>query len=169
MPKPEEVYQKRDTMPKQISQCLNSILDFVENGKEILAHLVDAMYDDSNNGVELQTLRKTIDSKDESCNVQLEEINIAREMLNETLQWESRLTESGREESSSSEDLHLPQQSLASAEELASEGRNLSLRPNSLAFLEDRIHRAFELRNRIRMWSKVSLILLRANTCANSA
>ncbi len=161
MPKPEDVYQKRDTMPKQVSQCLNSILDFVENGKEILAHIVDAMYDDGDNGIELQSLKKILDSKNESCSVQLEEIGIAREMLNETMRWESQLTPNGREESSSSEDLHLPQQSLSLAESLARKGRDLSLRPNSLALLESRIQRAYDLRNRIRLWSKVRPILSR--------
>jgi hypothetical protein len=157
MPAPEEIYQKRDTTPKYLSQCLNSILDFVENGREILAHLVDAMYDKDNTGLEMPSLKKIIDSKEDMCKVQLEEIDIAREMLRETTQWESKLTASGKEEGSSSEDLHLPQQSLASAEQMANEGRKLSLRPNSLVCLEERIHRAYELRNRIRLWSKVRL------------
>jgi len=161
IPKPEDVYGRRDTMSKQVSQCLNSILDLVENGREVLGHLTDAMYDESKDGIELPALRKKLDAQGEKCNVHLEELVIVREILDEAIQWESRLThvaKSGDGESSSSEDLHLPQQSLASAKELASEGRILSLRPSSLVLLEERIHGAYELRNRIRLWSKVRFI-----------
>lgn len=160
MPTPEDVYQKRDTMPKQLAQSLNSILDLVENGRMVMAHLVDAMYNESSDGMELQALRKTLDAKALICTVGLEEMGIAREILNECLQWESRLTASNEGESSSSEDLHLPQQSLMAAEELANEGRMLALRPNSLVLLEGRIYRAYELRNRIRIWNEVSVMLV---------
>jgi hypothetical protein len=77
--------------------------------------------------------------------------------------WESKLadvTENGDDDDSvSSEDLHLPTQSLASAENMAEEGRALSIRPTSLVLLEERIHKAYDLRNRIRLWSKVRQFL----------
>jgi hypothetical protein len=158
IPNPEEVFGKRDTMPKRIAQCLNTIIDLVDNGRDVLAHMTDAMYDDSDEGLELQGLRKTIDAKSGILKVQLDELSIAQDILSEALDWESRLTDKSRsddEESSSSEDLHLPNQSLSSAENQARQGRQLALRTNSLVSLEDRIHKAYDLRNRIRDWNKV--------------
>ena len=161
IPIPEDIYERRDTMPKQVSQCLNSILDLVENGRDVLAHIMDAFYCESDDGIELKALSDTLNAKTNTCDVQLKEMEIAREILDECVEWQSKLQlakRSGEGESSSSEDLRLPQQSLVSAEGLVRQGRELPLRPDSLVVLEDRIHRAYELRNRIRSWNKVSMI-----------
>lgn len=162
IPHPEEVFGKRDSMPKKISQCLNAILDLVENGREILAHITDLFFDSGDDGLELKSLRKILDSKIEILKVQLVETDVAREVLYEAMAWESKLadvTENGDDDDSvSSEDLHLPTQSLTSAENMAREGRALSIRPTGLVLLEERIHKAYDLRNRIRSWSKVRQI-----------
>lgn len=170
IPNPEEVFGKRDTMPKRIAQCLNSIIDLIDNGRDVLAHITDAMYDESDDGIELQNLRKIIDAKSEILKVHLGELSIARDILAEALEWESRLTEisrTGDGESSSSEDLHLPNQSLSSAEDQGSRGRLLVLRPNTLVSLEGRIRMAYDLRNRIRSWNKVReyVVVLRCVIC----
>jgi hypothetical protein len=166
IPSPEDVFGKRDVFPKRVSQCLSSILDFIENGREILARITDAMYEHSEEGVDLQALNKLLDDERAQCKVHLEEIDIALAIVFEGLEWEKELGSGNRsngEDSSSSEDLHLPSQSLSSAEELASRGRLLSVRPNSLVSLEMRIHSAYELRNKIRTWNKVSLSLVEAS------
>ncbi len=158
IPKPEDVYGRRDSVSKHISQCLNSILDHIEQSRDILAELTDAIYDENGDGIELQALRKKVESKSSSCKVELEEIGVLEEMLNEGLLWEAKLakvTKNGDGSTTSDEDLHLPQQNLVSAEAMAQEGRLLSLRSISLVALEGRIHRAYDLRERIRFWSKV--------------
>ncbi len=158
IPKPEDVYGRRDSVSKHISQCLNSILDHIEQSRDILAELTDAIYDENGDGIELQALRKKVDSKSSSCQVELEEIGVLEDMLKEGLKWEAKLakvTKNGDGSTTSDDDLHLPQQNLVSAEEMAQEGRLLSLRSISLVALEERIHRAYDLRERIRFWSKV--------------
>jgi hypothetical protein len=165
IPSPEDVFGKRDVFPKRVSQCLTAILDFIDDGREILARITDAMYEHSEEGVDLQALNKLLDDESARCKVHLEEIEIAQAVVIEGLEWEEELGNSDRntgEESSSSEDLHLPSQSLSSAEELASRGRLLSVRPSSLVSLEMRIHDAYELRNKIRSWNKVSLFVFEA-------
>ena len=163
IPHPEEVFGKRDSMPKKISQCLNAILDLVENGREILAHLTDLFFDSGDEGLELKSLRKTFELKIAILKVQLVETDVARDVLYEAMAWDSKLadvTENGDDDDNvSSEDLHLPTQSLASAENMAEEGRALSIRPTNLVLLEERIHKAYDLRNRIRLWSKVRQFL----------
>mmetsp|Transcript_11570 Transcript_11570/g.21629 ORF Transcript_11570/g.21629 Transcript_11570/m.21629 type:complete len:2140 (-) Transcript_11570:138-6557(-) len=157
IPSPEDVFGKRDVFPKRVSQCLNTILDFIENGREISARITDAMYEHTDEGVDLQALSKLLVDERAKCNVDLDEIDIAQVIVFEGLEWEKQLDSSERstgEESSCSEDLHLPSQSLSSAEEVASRGRLLSVRPNSLVSLERRIHSAYELRNKIRSWNK---------------
>lgn len=163
IPKPEDIYGRRDSISKHISQCLNSILDLVEHSRDILAELTDALYDESKIGVDKQSLRKKLDVRMNKCKVNLEEVAIIGEMLDEATVWESKLENNNNdmdESPNSDEDLHLPQQSLTSAEEMACEGRTLSLQLNSLLALESRIHRAYELRNKIRNWNKVCLIFV---------
>jgi hypothetical protein len=158
LPKPEDVFGRRDSISKQISQALNSTLDKVEQARGVIANLTDAIYDQDNTGIELNKLRKTLDRTRAKLAVHIEEVDIVRNMLNEALAWESKLSQSALEDdrddcSAEIEDLNLPQQSLASAEEHALSGRSLSLRPRSLVTLDNRIQRAYELRNKIRDWS----------------
>ena len=157
LPKPEDVFGRRDSISKQISQCLNLILGKIEHARGVIANISDAIYDDDDSGIDVNKLSKIIDRISAKCFVQIEEIEIVRRMIDEALAWESKLTKSssdGREDdSTASEDLHLPQQSLTDAEQLALSGRSLSIRPKSLVTLDTRIQRAYDLRNRIREWS----------------
>lgn len=165
LPQPEDVFGRRDSISKQLSQCLNSILDQIDLSRGVMATLSDSIFDKDNSGIDLNKLRKTLDASRAKCTVYIDEINILQEMLEEALEWESQIGQSSSSEleddNSVSEDLNLPTQSLASAEELLLGGRNLSLRPNSLVILDDRIQRAYDLRNRIREWSSmVGLLVL---------
>ena len=160
LPKPEDVFGRRDSISKQISQNLNVILDNVEFARGVLAHICDSMHENDEEGIDIQKLSKIVDFKSSKCCIRVEEIEIVKLMLQETQEWESKLSTpiAGEDEVDVSENLNLPQQSLAKAEELAVCGRSLSLRPQSLSVLDERIQRAYELRNRIREWtfSKVS-------------
>lgn len=161
IPSPEEVFGRRDSTAKNISMCLNSIMDLVDQGRDTLAYFADGAYDAKDIGIDVQSLSKHFEKKYAICPVQLEEAEIMQSIIKEALDWESRLENSGDDDdasSSASEDLHLPQQSLFSAEELASEGNSLSIRPKSLVNLEDRIQRAYDLRQRIREWNQVSIL-----------
>ena len=160
LPKPEDVFGRRDTISKQISQCLNSILDLIDGARDFLAFLVDALYDTTGEGIDVASVRKGLQSGISKVKVHLNEVEIVRALLDEVDTWEAKL-KSGLEEdedgefSVSSEDLNLPRQNLSAAEDLALEGKNLSVRPKSWVALDQRIDRAYALRNRIRLWSKV--------------
>jgi hypothetical protein len=160
LPKPEDVFGRRDTISKQISQCLNSILDLIDVARDFLAFLVDALYDTTGEGIDVLSVRKGLQTGSSKVKVHVNELGIVRVLLDEADTWEAKL-ESGLVEdedgeySASSEDLNLPRQSLLAAEELALEGRKLSVRPKSWVALDQRIDRAYALRNRIRLWSKV--------------
>lgn len=160
IPQPEEVYGRRDSTTKNISICLNSIMDLIEQGRNALAYFMDGLYDIKDEGIDVQSLSKNVDKKSSECQVQLGEAEIMRDIISEALEWESRLnknentSEDDDSSSNSSEDLHLPQQSLSSAEDLASQGNCLSIRPKTLVALEDRIQRAYVLRTKIREWNQ---------------
>jgi hypothetical protein len=164
VPQPEEVYGRRDSTAKNICICLNSIMDLIEQGRNTLAYFMDGVYDSKDDGIDIQALSKKIEKKCAECQVQLSEAEIIQDIISEALEWESRLENTNDAvddddlSSSSSEDLHLPQQSLSSAEDLASEGNCLSIRPKTLVSLENRIQRAYDLRTKIREWNQVSTL-----------
>ena len=175
LPKPEDVFGRRDTISKHIAQCLNSILDLVEEARDFLAVLVDALYDNTGEGIDMVSLRKELNSGYSKVKIYLKEVDIITAFLEELQNWEARLeNETGKDDdevsAASSEDLHLPQQSLSSAEELILLGKRLPIRPKSWVSLDRRIDRAYALRNRIRLWSKVRLsspLLFYLVTCIN--
>jgi len=159
IPKPEDVFGRRDSIAKHISQCMNALLDRVDSSRDALANLSDAVYDEYIEGVELNSLRKTLEHSELKSAVRLEEFDIVREMLEEALRWEAKLVSVGKDDveipdSLTGEDLHLPLQSLSSAEDLAFEGRKMSLLPRSLVLLAERIECAHDLRARIKQWSE---------------
>jgi len=161
IPKPEGVFGRRDFISKHISQSMNIILDQVEAARDVIAYLSDAIYDEDNEGIDIDSLRKLLISKDTESRLILIEIDVARIMLEEALSWQSKLSITsnceGNGVSSNSEDLAIPRQSLSHAQDLLVEGRLLSLRPKSVVQLEQRIQRAHHLRDQIRQWKKVCI------------
>jgi len=56
IPKPEGVFGRRDFISKHISQSMNIILDQVEAARDVIAYLSDAIYDEDNEGIDIDSL-----------------------------------------------------------------------------------------------------------------
>merc|ERR1712194_10451 len=50
-PKPEDVFGKRDSSPKYVSQCMNSLMEYVELARKMLSQLIDSIYDVNDDGI----------------------------------------------------------------------------------------------------------------------
>ena len=64
---------------------MNIILDQVEAARDVIAYLSDAIYDEDNEGIDIDSLRKLLISKDTESRLILIEIDVARIMLEEAL------------------------------------------------------------------------------------
>uniref|UniRef100_A0A6U6EVL1 PHD-type domain-containing protein n=1 Tax=Odontella aurita TaxID=265563 RepID=A0A6U6EVL1_9STRA len=151
--RPEEIFGKRDTSVKRISQCMNVIVDRVVEARNHLAKLFDIVYDEKDEGVELDVLEKYIEHIEAKSPVVIEETETLRKMVSEASQWERRLDHVLRPDHSDSSSLSESfdrNNVLAVVEQLASDAQVLSLRPRSLVLLEARIEKAQVLRSRIR-------------------
>ena len=88
---------------------MNIILDQVEAARDVIVYLSDAIYDEDNEGIDIDSLRKLLISKDTESRLILIEIDVARIMLEEALSWQSKLSITsnceGNGVSSNSEDL----------------------------------------------------------------
>ena len=175
IPKPEDVFGRRDVISKHISHCMNALMDQVTAARDVLANLVDVVYDKDDGGIELETLAKVVHDGERKLLVRMDELVMMRTMLEEAMRWESKLISLGNDDdvdeatwggqssnNSSSNtatgaDLKLPQQTLKSAEDLIEDGRKMSFRPKNLVLLAERIRSAHELRSQIQKWNEVSI------------
>ena len=64
---------------------MNIILDQVEAARDVIVYLSDAIYDEDNEGIDIDSLRKLLISKDTESRLILIEIDVARIMLEEAL------------------------------------------------------------------------------------
>jgi len=64
---------------------MNIILDQVEAARDVIVYLSDAIYDEDNEGIDIDSLCKSLISKDTESRLILIEIDVARIMLEEAL------------------------------------------------------------------------------------
>ena len=157
--RPEEIFGKRDTTVKRISQSLNSIVDLVVKARNHLAKLIDILYDEKDEGIELDELHKSISVAERDSLVVIEETKTLLEIANEASLWEKRLNNVLRPDHSDSSSISESidrNDILTAVEQIAQDGKLLSLLPRSLIALEKRIEGAHKLRDRIRQIKQVS-------------
>ena len=165
LPRPEEVFPKRDTSVKRISTCMNTIIDLVFAARNRLAALNDKIFDEDVDGVVLTELRIHINSLEENSPVVLEEVIAARTMLEAAAQWEERLDRvlagdlsgmfSLQDYKGKNDNVCV----LTAAERMVKKGERLALRPRSLVALKKRVDRALLLRGKLRQTNDVSYYL----------
>lgn len=159
LPTPEEAFGRRDPSARQMSENMNSIIDAIESGRDCVALLLKCLKDDGE-GIELDSLRKSIDDIENSCPVGLSELETAQRQVQEATLWEEKLennVDHGTADSgvSDGEDVITEKKlTLGKVERFVAKGRNLSLRPKSLVRLENRIEKAHVLRRRITVWNE---------------
>jgi hypothetical protein len=140
---------------------MNSLMDCLDMCRNCLSELLDASFSLHSDGVDLNHLRKVLNSLSGKAPLIIEDFDILQSMLDEASSWESKLIHITEETdtNSGSEELHIPQLTLSFVEDLAHEGKALSLRPSSLVLLEDKIEKAHLLRSKICRWKKVCTII----------
>ena len=156
LPRPEEIFGKRDTANKRISMCMNTIISLVVKARNRLATLNDLIFDEDGNGIDLDELDNFLGDLEESCPLILNEIPTVRAMLESAQQWEdkaNRILAGDLTGMFSLEDYEVNKSDvcvLTAAERLVHEGKVVPLRPQSLVSLKARVEKALVLRERLR-------------------
>jgi hypothetical protein len=157
LPTPEETFGRRDPSARVMSQNMNAIIDAIEMGRDYAAQLLLQLKDDGE-GIELQTLQKSMLELEQKCPVKLSEMDAAKKQIEEASLWEEALESNvdcdADSEVSDGETLLEKKQTLEKIERLVNKGRNLTLRPRSLVRLENRVERAHVLRRKIIVWNE---------------
>ena len=156
LPRPEEVFGKRETAVKRISACMNTIIDVAAKARNRLAALNDKIFDEESDGVDLIELENRLSSLEETSPLVLSDIPTVRTMLEKAKDWETRLNRVLAGDISgifSLEDYEVNMSDvcvLTAAQRLVLEGKGLPLRPRSLVLVSERVERALVLRERLR-------------------
>lgn len=160
LPTPEESFGTRHIVVEQISLCFISILDHVSKARDVQAKLMDRLYDEEREGIDLDSLKKFLEETDQTLPVKLDESKFLCQQLEVAAQWQARLDaiverdDNGQSPDTGTMKCEGRTENLCAAEELASEGRTHAIRSRSLVLLEKKIERAYRLRDRINEWNQ---------------
>lgn len=156
LPRPEEVFGKRDTAVKRISACMNTIIDLAAKARNKLAVLNDKIFDEDGDGIDLVELDNSLNALEQASPLTLCAISTVRTMLEKAKGWEAGLNRVLAGDISgifSPEDYEVNKSEvcvLTAAERLVLEGKGLPLRPRSLVLVSKRVEKALVLRERLR-------------------
>ena len=152
LPLPESCFGTQHVMIEEVSNCMLTLLEHVDKAREVHAKLMDLLYDEQGEGVDMDALQKFLDASAKALPVRLDisdELLMVRERV---VDWERRLNDimdSARDDIDSDN-----RDDLERVKELANEARCHGLNSKSLVELHCRIRRAHQIQKRIIEWKK---------------
>ena len=148
---PEESYGMRHVAVEGISESMHAILDHVSKAIDAQAKLFDMLYDEENEGVDIDTLRNYVKELKETLSIRLDEMDLLEKQLDLAEDWQARTDGLLEGDSEDRRD------ELKAAEELLQEASTLGIRWRGQVQLENQVEEAYQLRDRLREWQKVRL------------
>jgi len=145
-PIPEDIF-RAPSVPPEINTCLNNIMGYINKAKKCEAQLMDLLYETHHSGVDLDALQKLLEQTGRSFAVDLDDASELRNQVNLYVDWQKKL------DAILSED----ELKLSVLEDLAQKGRSFAFRTKSLVQLDNRMHKAHLLRDRIKEWKRVCI------------
>jgi hypothetical protein len=167
LPTPEESYGTRHIVVEGISESIHAILDHVSKAHDAQAKLLDILYDEENEGVDTEAVRKYVEELDGTLCIRLDELNVLEKQLDLAADWHARMNGLLEGDSSTENDRR---DELKAAEELLQEASCLGIRWRGQVQLENRVQEAYQLRDRLVEWQAVRFIVMflsrvSANVC----
>mmetsp|Transcript_43531 Transcript_43531/g.49071 ORF Transcript_43531/g.49071 Transcript_43531/m.49071 type:complete len:1967 (-) Transcript_43531:117-6017(-) len=153
LPPPEKCFGTHHVMIEEVSNNMISILNHVEKAQCLHAKIRDLLFDGSKEGINSDQLFKFLDSECKDLPIRLKEIDNLYKFHQIVVKWESRLETmlaAKEEESEDSEHGNY----LAIAENLRDEAKGHGYISKELFLLNNRIQKAYDLRNWIFEWKR---------------
>ena len=156
---PEESFGTRHIVVEGISESMHTILDHVSKAHDAQAKLLDMLYDEENEGVDLDAVRKYMNEVNRTISIRLDEMSVLENQLELAAEWQSRLDSLMSANDSDGDSIMTDDRDdLAAAEQLLADGSTLGIRSRGVVQLEKQIEKAYQLRDRLRAWQKVGLV-----------
>jgi ABC-type Na+ transport system ATPase subunit NatA len=150
LPTAESSFGNRHLVVHSISECLNSIFDHLSKTRDFQAKVHDVLFDEANEGVDMDALRKIMDEGKQQCRIRMDDSNLLDQQIDATSKWQARLdaliTLDGDVMDLDKND------SLKAAQDLAKEARTFGVRTRNLIQLEKRLEKAQELQRKLDTW-----------------
>jgi hypothetical protein len=150
LPTAESSFGNRHLVVHGISECLNYIFDHLSKARDFQAKVHDVLFDEPNEGVDMDALKKMLDEGKQQCRIRMDDSNLLDQQIDATLKWQARLdaliTLDGDAMDLDNND------SLKAAQVLAKEARTFAVRTRNLIHLEKRLEKAQELQRKLENW-----------------
>ena len=153
LPPPETCFGTNHVMIEEVSTNMAFILDNVEKAQHVQAKIRDVLFDGSKEGIDSDQLLKFLDAECNDLPIRLEEVDKLYTFHQIVDDWESRLATMLPE---IEEDYQNPDHEnfLAIAENLRAESRGHGYKSKELFQLNNRIKKAYDLKDRILVWKR---------------
>lgn len=149
LPPPEESFGSRAVVVEGISDSMHFLLDHVTKAHDAQAKILDMLYDESNEGIDMEAVKKFTEELASSLTLRLDIMDVLDKQLDIATKWQVRLKKLSRE-------VLVPDDidDLAQLEELLREASQLSIRWRGQVEHEEHVEKAYQLRDRLREWQQ---------------
>ena len=154
LPSPESCFGTNHVVVEEVSNCMLTLLNHVDQARQVQAKLNDALYDEPGEGVDVDALQKYLDSTSKSLSVRLDEADTLYRYRQVVSEWEAKvekILESSRGIDDKTPDT---QNDLVSVQKLSLDAQAHGFRSKSLVQLDARIAKAHKLKDRIAEWTE---------------
>lgn len=150
LPPPEKCFGTHHVMIEEVSNNMISILNYIEKAQHVHAKIRDNFFDGSKEGIDSDELLKFLNTECKDLPIRLKEVDNLYTFHGIVVKWESRLATmlAAKEEEEELEHHN----NLAIAENLREEAKSHGYISKELFQLNNRIQKAYDLRDRILKW-----------------
>lgn len=155
LPVPESCFGSQHVMIEEVSNCMLKILSHIDKAKNAQAKLRDLLHSGSGDGIDTDSLRKSLDSEGKNIAVRLDEADELYKFIDIVVEWEDRSAKLlGSDDDNN--DIDKDRDDLRMSVRLAKEAQSHGYVSKALVQLNHRIHKAYSLRSRILAWQDAS-------------
>ena len=150
LPTPETYFGNRHLVVQGISACFNSIFDHLSKARDFQAKVHDFLFDEQDDGVDMEALKKIIDEGSQRCRIHIEDIDVVKHQIGAISRWQVKLDAILTLDDNSMDVDSID--NFNAAHVLSKEAQMLGIRTRNLVLLEKRMSKAKELQQRLKGW-----------------
>ena len=154
LPSPESCFGSNHVIVEEVSNCLLTLLNHVDQARQVQAKVNDALYDEDGEGVDVDALQKYLDSATKSLSLRLDEVDAFYQYRQEVSEWEVKVESILESSSGLDDETQGAQNDLVCVQKLSLDAQGHGFKSKSLVQLNSRIRKAHKLKGRIAEWKE---------------
>lgn len=146
----ETYFGHRHLVVQGISECFNSIFDHLSKARDFQAKVHDFLFDEQNEGVDIEVLKKILDEGSQRCRIHIEDSDVLRHQIDGISRWQMKLDTLLTLDENSMDANSIDNYNAAHI--LSKEADLLGIRTRNIVLLEIRMNKARELQKKLEGW-----------------